>query len=78
MLISRGEVLAAAKKLLRTFDSAPEPRRQARSIHSELAHGDGWSLSERAAIDALGLWLQEQPPISELRPRCKRVLAALG
>jgi hypothetical protein len=77
MLISRGEVLAAARKLLRTFASAPEPRRQAQSIYSELAHGDGWTPGEREAIDALGAWLHGLPQLGELKLRCEQLLTAL-
>jgi hypothetical protein len=78
MSISRGEVLASARRLLRTFASAPDPKRQARSIYSELAHGTGWSAAEKARIDALGAWLQGAPALGELRPRCEQILAALA
>jgi len=78
MSFTRGEALAAARKLLRTFASAPEPRRQARAIHSELAHAAGWSAAEKAQIDALGAWLQTHPSVSELRSRCEGVLAKVG
>jgi hypothetical protein len=77
MFISRGEALASAKKLVRTFASAPDPRRQARSIHSELAHWDGWTGPEREQIDTLGAWLADDPSLAELRPRCERLLANL-
>ena len=77
MLISRGEVLATARKLLRTFASAPEPRRQAQSIYSELVHGDGWTPREREAIEARGAWLQGLPRLAELKLRCEQVLTAL-
>jgi hypothetical protein len=77
MTVSRGEALAAARKLLRTFGSAPEPRQRARAIHSELGHAEGLTPSERGEIEALGAWLLERPPISELKPRCERLLAKL-
>jgi hypothetical protein len=78
MSIDRGQALAPARKLLRTFTSAPDPMRQARSIYSELTHGNGWTRSERDEINALGAWLLGLPPIDELRPRCARILARLA
>ncbi len=78
MTVSRGEALAAAKKLLRTFDSAPEPTRQARSIYSELSHAEGLSAQERSEVEALGAWLLERPRLSELKPRCAQLLAKLA
>jgi hypothetical protein len=77
MFVSRGEALASARKLVRTFASAPDPRRQARSIHSELTHWDGWAGPEREQIDALGAWLADDPNLTELRPRCEQLLARL-
>lgn len=77
MFVSRFEDLASARKLVRTFATAPNPRRQARSIHSELAHWDGWTGPEREQIDALGAWLADDPNLAELRPRCEQILAKL-
>jgi hypothetical protein len=74
---SRSHVLAAARKLLRTFASAPDPRRQAQSIYSELAHADSWTQREGEVIAALGAWLQSLPRVDELRPRCEQVLTTL-
>ena len=77
MSVSGEAALAAARRLLRTFASAPDPRRQARMIYSELASGEGWTRAERAAIDALGVWLQGPPSIADLKPRCADVLSKL-
>jgi hypothetical protein len=78
MSIGRSEVLAAARRLLRTLASAPDPKRHARSIYSELAHGQGWSHAEQDKIDALGAWLQGTPSLGDLRPRCEKILADLA
>jgi nitrous oxide reductase accessory protein NosL len=78
MSIGRSHTLSTARKLLRTLDSAPDPRRQARLIHSELAHGGDWTRPQREVVDAFGAWLLDLPPIADLRPRCERVLAKLG
>ena len=77
MPISRGEALAAGKKLLRTFDSAPEPRRQARALYAELARAAGWTTAETRHIEAFGEWLVTLPSVSELKPRCGALLAQL-
>jgi hypothetical protein len=77
MPISRGEALAAGKKLLRTFDSAPEPRRQARALYAELTRAAGWTGGERRQIEAFGEWLISLPSVSELKPRCGELLAQL-
>lgn len=78
MSFHRDEAITAARKLLRTFASAPEPRRQARAMHSALAGAEGWSLAERETIDSLGAWLAETPAEAALRPRCEEVLLGLA
>jgi hypothetical protein len=78
MSLGRNSALAAARQLLRTFASAPEPRRHARMIYAELSAVDGWTRTEQTAVDALGSWLQDQPPIAELKPRCAKIVAGLG
>ena len=78
MTVSRREALAAARKLLRTFASAPEPHRQARSIYSQLSHAEGLTTAEREQVETFGAWLQERPRISELKPTCERLLAKLA
>jgi hypothetical protein len=77
MSVSGAAALAAARRLLRTFASAPDPRRQARLIYSELASAEGWTTAQRAEIDALGAWLLGTPSIRDLKLRCAQVLAAL-
>jgi hypothetical protein len=77
MSVSGAAALAAARRLLRTFASAPDPRRQARMIYSELASGEGWTRAQRREIDALGVWLGDDPAIGDLKPRCAGLLARL-
>jgi hypothetical protein len=78
MSVSGGAALTAARRLLRTFASAPDPRRQARVIYSELAGAEGWTKAEQKEVDALGAWLQGLPSIGDLKPRCADVLTKLG
>ena len=78
MSLSRNGAVAASRQLLRTFSSAPEPRRHARMIYSELAGSEGWTKAEQMEVDALGVWLQGAPPISDLKPRCAEVVTRLG
>lgn len=76
--VSRDGALAASRRLLRTFASAPDPRRQARMIYSELAGAEGWTKAEQKEVDALGAWLLGLPSIGDLKPRCVQVLIKLG
>jgi hypothetical protein len=60
------------------MDSAPDPRRQAQSIHSELARVEEWTPAEQKLILAFGVWLADRPPIKELRPHTRGLLTKLG
>ncbi|MDP3746694.1 MAG: hypothetical protein Q8Q88_06550 [Phenylobacterium sp.] len=73
--ISRHEALNAARKMLRGFSGAPDPRQQAHRLYSELAHAAGWSRAEEAEIIAFGAWLQSRPALLQLRPSCTVLLA---
>jgi hypothetical protein len=75
---SRREAIIVAKRPLRTLASAPDPRRRARALHAELAAADDWTTADREIIAALGVWLQDNPPLDALRPRCGDVLAKLA
>lgn len=77
MGLHRDEAIIAARKLLRTFASSPEPRRQARAIQATLAGASGWSSAEQDSISALGVWLAEMPAEVALRPRCDDLLQGL-
>lgn len=76
-MIGRGEALANAKRHLRGFAGAPDPRRHAQALFSGLARAEGWSKAEQEAIAALGLWLQDRPDIATLKPHCEAVLGKL-
>lgn len=77
-MISRGEAVTNTRRMLRGFAGAPDARRHAQKLFSELTHADGWSAAEQAAITAFGLWLQERPSLAELKPHCERLLAKFG
>lgn len=77
MSISRVDALAAARKLLRTFASAPDPKQRSRAICAELMRASDWTHTQRAAIEELSAWLRGYPPSAELRLRCERLLARL-
>ncbi len=75
MMDSRTECLAKARKLLRTFASAPDPHRRAHEIFHELARIRGLAQVERAEIVTLGDWLAEKPSSSQLKARCEAAMA---
>lgn len=74
---SRHEAITAAKRLLRTLASAPDPRGRARAFHAELAASDNWTIAELEMIGGLGDWLHGNPPLEALRGRCGELLAKL-
>lgn len=74
---SRQQALIDARKLLRTFGSAPDPRRRAREILSELRRAEGWAIAARREIDATEAWLATSPSASGLEGRLRALLAAL-
>ena len=78
MLGSRSEGVATARKLCRTFSSAPDARRRAQEIFHVLARINGLTSAERARVAELGAWLQDKPSTTELKPRCEATVAALG
>ncbi len=73
----RQDATAAARKLLRTLASAPEPRKRAREIYLELAGARDWSASERDEIQMFGDWLQSYPATDQLRLGCEKIIASL-
>lgn len=75
---TRAEALVTARRLLRGYVSAPEPRRQIQQLYSALIHGEGWSTSQETKILAFGAWLQAHPNLGELKPRCETLLRDLG
>jgi hypothetical protein len=67
---SKADLVKVARKLVRTFASAPEARRQARLIHATLLQGSPWPGSLQARLTGFGDWLESRPPVGELRLRC--------
>lgn len=77
MANSHHEALAQARKLFRTFQSAPNPRRRAQDVLSELSRAEGWGPRARREIAEAETWLQSLPSELELRSRLKALLAKL-
>lgn len=75
---TRAEALVTARRLLRGYASAPEPRRQVQQLYSALVHGQGWAPSHEAQILEFGAWLQGHPNLGELKPRCEALLNKLA
>ena len=75
MIGSRMECVAKARKLVRTFSSAPDSHRRAHEILHELARIQGLGPAERSEIAAFGAWLAEKPSSGQLKARCEAVLA---
>lgn len=75
---TRSEGLATARRLLRGYAGAPDPRRQIQQLYGALVHAEGWSGAQEALILAFGAWLQEHPPLGELKPRTEALLAKLA
>lgn len=73
-----GEALTSARRLLRGYASAPEPRRQVQQIYSALVHAEGWNPVQEALILDFGAWLQGHPGLGELKSRAEGLLAKLG
>ncbi len=75
---TRAEALVTARRLLRGYASAPDPRRQIQQVYSALAHGEDWTTSHKTQILAFGTWLQTHPSLGELKPSCEALLGKLG
>jgi hypothetical protein len=75
---TRAEALVTARRLLRGYASAPEPRRQVQQVYNALLHGQGWAPGQEALILDFGAWLQNHPNLGELKSRCEAVLGKLA
>ena len=75
---TRAEALVTARRLLRGYARAPDPRRQIQQLYSALIHGEGWTASHEAEILAFGAWFQAHPSLGELKPRCEGLLTKIG
>ena len=77
MTTSRTQGVANARKLLRTFASAPDARRRAQEFHQALARISELTTAERADVAALADWLRQHPVVGQLKPGCEVLLARL-
>lgn len=78
MIGSRQHALVVARQLVRTFGSAPDPRRRAQAVMSELRRADDWSAAGVQGIKAVDAWLGGLPPVSALEPRLRDLLVRLA
>jgi hypothetical protein len=75
---SRQQALVDARKLVRTFASAPDARRRAQEVLAELKRADDWSGAGWKQIEAVDAWLQSKPSVSALEPRLRALLSGLS
>ena len=75
---SRLQALQDARKLVRTFGSAPDARGRASAVLSELKRAEGWSDGQRREIAAVAEWLQAGPSVTTLEARLRALIAALS
>ena len=75
---TRQEAIASARRLVRGFASAPEPRRHAQQVYGALVHAEGWSSAQEALILEFGAWMRSHPNLGELKPRCEAILGKLA
>jgi hypothetical protein len=78
MSAGRGEALSVARKLVRTLDSAPDPRQQAQAAVSALLRESVWAPAEEKELLDLAAWLAQRPAPIALKPRLRAVLHTLG
>jgi hypothetical protein len=57
----RQKALTDARKLLRTFASAPDARRRAQEVIAALNQAGGWNAAAQREIDATDAWLRTAP-----------------
>lgn len=75
---SRQQALQDARRLVRTFGSAPDARGRALAVLSELKRAEGWSGPQRQEIAEVTRWLQSGPSVGALEARLRALLAALS
>jgi len=75
---SRQQALRDARKLVRTFGSAPDGKGRAQAVLAELRRADGWTEPQRREITDVAAWLTAGPPVTALEPRLRALLAALS
>lgn len=72
------EGLATARRLLRGYAGAPDPRRQIQQMYGALVHAEGWSKAHEQLILSFGAWLQNHPALGELKLEAGALLAKLA
>ena len=75
---SRQQALVVARQLVRTFASAPDARRRAQAVISELKRAEDWPVPARNAIAAVDGWLAAGPPMEALEARLRALLTQLA
>lgn len=78
MSASRQHALSEARKLVRTWASAPDAKRRAQAVLSELKRAEGWSADAQREIDATDNWLREGASVSALEARLRALLTRLA
>lgn len=73
----RSNSLATARRLMRGFKSAPDPVRQARTIHQTLSRVPGLSPAQYVKVEALGRLLDARPKVSAVEAACRQLIDAL-
>lgn len=76
--MTRYEVLAEAKALVRTLGSAPDPLRHAVALLALVRRSGPWTPEQERTILVFSEWLAARPPPSALKPRCQQLLRDLG
>jgi hypothetical protein len=77
MADSPRQALLDARKLVRTFASAPDPRRRAQEVLSVLRRAEGWPPDAMTEIAATDGWLRDHPSVLALAERLRGMLAKL-
>jgi hypothetical protein len=77
MSAARQHALVVARKLMRTFAAAPDARRHAQAVMSELKRAEGWSPAGQKAIAATDVWLLTSPALAGLPGRLRDLLSVL-
>lgn len=71
------QALLDARKLVRTFASAPDPRRRAQEVLSVLKRADGWAPDAMAELAATDDWLRDHPSVLVLADRLRTMITKL-
>ena len=76
-MTDRSGALATARRLMRGFKSAPDPIRQARTIHQTLSQVRGLSPAQHALVQTLGRLLDARPNVPAIEAACRRLMGTL-